>query len=127
MKAVNTVRDGGIHISLYHTEQAQYFTHATRFLILATGYRYSVPGLLQAIKDRIQWNKKGEYLVKRNYSVDVTGNEIFVLNGELHTHGFTTPDLGMGPYRNATILNEILGYAHFSLEKNIAFQDFSVV
>jgi len=30
----------------------------------------------------------------------------------------------MGPYRNAIILNSILGYEHFVMEKNVAFQRF---
>jgi lysine N6-hydroxylase len=40
--------------------------------------------------------------------------------------GFNSADLGMGPYRNAGILNTILGYEHFLLEKHVAFQTFGV-
>jgi hypothetical protein len=47
----------------------------------------------------------------------------FVLPGITgHTHGFNAPDLGMGPYRNAIILNTILGYEYFPLEKDVPFQ-----
>lgn len=36
----------------------------------------------------------------------------------------TSPDLGMGPYRNSWIIAQILGREHYPIEKTIAFQDF---
>lgn len=51
---------------------------------------------------------------------------MYVLNSELASHGILTADLGMGPYRNATIINHILGEKHFDLETRIAFQDFCI-
>ncbi|GAB3880554.1 hypothetical protein GCM10027612_08330 [Microbispora bryophytorum subsp. camponoti] len=60
----------------------------------------------------------------RNYSVDVTGRGIFLQNGAAHAHGVTSPDLGMGPYRNSWIIGQILGREHYPVEKSIAFQEF---
>ena len=121
-----------IELSFYHSESEQSFTHNAEAVILATGYKQQVPEFAEPIKDLIKWTPdpstgtgQVQYKVKRNYSIDAA-NSIFVQNAELHTHGFNAPDLGMGPYRNSIILNAILGYEHFVMEKNISFQTFGV-
>lgn len=118
--------DGSYQLDFYHTESEKDFTVYTDAVVLATGYKYNEPGFLSAINDRIARNTDGLFQVHRNYAIDVNGNEIFVQNAELHTHGFVTPDLGMGAYRNASIINAILGFEIYPVEKRIAFQQFSV-
>ena len=59
-----------------------------------------------------------------NYSVAVD-QTIFVQDADLHTHGFASADLSFGPYRNAVILNTILGYSDFPLEEGTSFQWFA--
>lgn len=115
-----------LQLEFYHSEMEETFNHQTGAVILATGYCASIPCFLDGIKDNISWNENNAYQVGRNYSIDKNGNSIFVQNAELHSHGFSAPDLGMGPYRNATILNAILGYEYFVLEKSIAFQTFGI-
>jgi lysine N6-hydroxylase len=115
--------DQSLQLTFYHGETEKTFTYPTEALILATGYRYEIPDFLKSIQDRINWTPEGLYAVNRNYSIN-EGESIFVQNAELHTHGFNAPDLGMGPYRNAIILNRILGTEHFSLETGITFQTF---
>lgn len=61
--------------------------------------------------------------MQRDYSIDIRG-DIFVQNVGLHTHGISSPDLGMGCYRNSTILKAVLGYAPYHIEEHIAFQTF---
>lgn len=111
-------------LSLEHLHLQRSFEHTTQTAILATGYRYPVPDFIQPVKEHIQW-MKDVYRVNRNYSIDQNGS-IFVQNAELHTHGFNAPDLGMGPYRNAVILNTILGYEHFQMETETTFQTFCI-
>ena len=55
----------------------------------------------------IQWNESGNYDLNKNYSVDAN-DSIFVQNADLQSHGFNSTELGMGPLRNASILNTIL-------------------
>lgn len=112
-----------LELVLEQTELREVFTLHTHVLILATGYQQANPAFLNGVIDRIGFDELGQYLVNRNYSID-NGNSLFVQNVELHTHGFSAPDLGMGPYRNATILNSILGYEHYQLERKVAFQGF---
>lgn len=114
------------NLKLHQVEQDKYYRHKTEALVLSTGYGYKTPGFIRGISDRIAWDHKNRYKVDRNYSIDTKGHEIFVQNAELHTHGFVTPDLGMGCYRNATIIREITGEEYYPLERKIAAQQFEV-
>ncbi len=113
-------------LDFFHAEQEKTHQHTTDAVILATGYQPSSCPFFEPVKDRIQWQPNGKFDVNDNYSIDKNRNEIFVQNAELHTHGFNAPDLGMGPHRNAIIINSILGYEYYVTEKNIAFQEFGV-
>jgi lysine N6-hydroxylase len=115
-----------LEMDFYHQGQERGFLAQSEVVILATGYQYREPGFIEGIKDRICWDEKGRYRVSRDFAIDHREQEIFVQNAELHTHGFITPDLGMAPLHNATILNQILGREHFVLEKNTAFQTFGL-
>ncbi|MFI7631265.1 lysine N(6)-hydroxylase/L-ornithine N(5)-oxygenase family protein [Microbispora rosea] len=115
---------GEYTLGLRHVEQERDFTLVTQGLVLATGYRYEPPAFLDPVRDRIRWDRHGRFDVARNYSVDVTGLGIFVQNGATHAHSVTSPDLGMGPYRNSWIIGQLLGREHYPIEKTIAFQEF---
>ncbi|HEX8348215.1 MAG TPA: lysine N(6)-hydroxylase/L-ornithine N(5)-oxygenase family protein [Actinoplanes sp.] len=117
---------GTYSLGLHHVEQERDFTLDTEGLVLATGYGYRVPGFLEPVRERIRWDSHGRFDVARNYSIDHTGREIFLQNAGTHTHSVTSPDLGMGPYRNSWIISELLGREHYPIEKRIAFQDFGV-
>jgi lysine N6-hydroxylase len=99
------------------------FEHATDALILATGYKEKPPVFLEAVKERINYLPSGKYNVSREYSV-TDDQTVFVQNADLHSHGFASADLSFGPYRNAVILNSVLGYPHFHLEEGTSFQQF---
>ncbi|MEV6108290.1 lysine N(6)-hydroxylase/L-ornithine N(5)-oxygenase family protein [Streptomyces sp. NPDC051940] len=118
--------EGTYTLGLRQQEQGRDFTLDTEGLVLATGYRYRVPGFLAPVRDRIRWDDQGRYDVRRDYSIDTAGTgEIFVQNAELHTHGFAAPDLGMAAYRNSCIVRELLGGREvYPVEKSIAFQEF---
>ncbi|MQA03419.1 MAG: SidA/IucD/PvdA family monooxygenase [Streptosporangiales bacterium] len=107
-----------------NVEQQRDFSVTTAGLVLATGYRYQPPKFLAPVAERLRWDARGRFDVRRNYSVDVTGREVFVQNAELHTHGFVAPDLGMAAYRNSYIIRELLGRDHYPIEESIAFQEF---
>ncbi|MTI33267.1 alcaligin biosynthesis protein [Cytophagales bacterium RKSG123] len=113
-----------LNLHFRHTQLERNFTEPTDALISCTGYKASIPKFIAPIQEQIRWDTKGRYDVHRNYAIDHEGKSIFVQNGELHTHGFVTPDLGMGAQRSASIINSILGYIHYPLEEQIAFQQF---
>jgi len=113
-------------LKLHQVEQDKFYAHETESLVLSTGYGYQTPDFIEDIADRICWDDKNRYQVNRNYSIDANGGEVFVQNAELHTHGFVTPDLGMGCYRNSSIIKRITGKEYYPIEKKIAFQQFEV-
>ncbi|MEU4565613.1 lysine N(6)-hydroxylase/L-ornithine N(5)-oxygenase family protein [Micromonospora sp. NPDC023956] len=117
---------GSYRLGLRHVEQERDLTLDTEGLVLATGYHYRVPDFLEPVRDRIRWDSHGRFDVARNYAVDLAGREIFLQNAGTHTHSITSPDLGMGPYRNSWIIRELTGREHYPIEKRIAFQEFGV-
>jgi lysine N6-hydroxylase len=120
-----SIKKQKIVLDFLHKESDHCFQHSTDVAIMATGYHQRIPDFIRPIGDRIQWSENKNYEVNQNYSID-TDNSVFVQNADLHSHGFNSADLGMGPYRNSIILNAILGYDHFRIEKNIAFQTFGI-
>ncbi|PBC78972.1 lysine/ornithine N-monooxygenase [Streptomyces sp. TLI_235] len=115
---------GTYTLGLHHGEQQRDFSLTTEGLVLATGYKYTPPAFLEPIRDRIRWDGRGRFDVARNYSIDTTGRGVFLQNGGTHTHSITSPDLGMGPYRNSWIVRELAGREVYPIEKSIAFQEF---
>lgn len=122
--AAHDAATGTYTLGLRHVEQERDFTLRTEALVLATGYRYRTPAFLEPVRDRIRWDAHGRFDVARNYSIDHTGRGIFLQNAGTHTHSITSPDLGMGPYRNSWIIRELLGREHYPIEKSITFQEF---
>ncbi|MCW3464211.1 lysine N(6)-hydroxylase/L-ornithine N(5)-oxygenase family protein [Chitinophaga nivalis] len=109
----------------FQEEQEQHYEHTTNGLVLATGYTYRIPEFLQGIREYIDLDEQGRFKVSRYYTIDKTADKIFVQNAELHTHGFVTPDLGMGCYRNAWIIKALTGKEIYPIEQRIAFQQFA--
>lgn len=119
------IKQGKIELKFHHTDTGEFFKHISGAVILATGYRNFIPSFLEPLKDHIQWTKDNLYNLDKNYCIAKNGKTIFVQNGDLHTHGFNSADLGLGPYRNAVILNAILGNEYFKMENNVVFQSFN--
>ncbi|MEV6307542.1 SidA/IucD/PvdA family monooxygenase [Streptomyces sp. NPDC051840] len=117
---------GTYTLGLRQEEQGRDYEIDTEGLILATGYRYTTPAFLEPVTDRIRHDSRGRFDVARNYSIDTTGRGIFLQNAGVHTHSITSPDLGMGAYRNAYIIGELLGRPYYPVEKSVAFQEFAV-
>jgi lysine N6-hydroxylase len=125
LSTIKSESDGFV-LDFYQQEEEKHYRHITEGLVMATGYRYSLPDFMEGISSRIKWDDKGRFDVNRNYTIDKNGSEIFVQNAELHTHGLATPDLGMGCYRNSYIIKEMTGKDVYAIEKRIAFQQFAV-
>jgi lysine N6-hydroxylase len=118
--------DGSYTLQFTQVIQDKHFIHHARAVLLATGYKYNSPSFLLAINDRICRDEQGLYAVQRNYTIDINGEDIFVQNAESHTHGFTAPDLSLGPYRNSRIINAIAGKEIYKVDERIAYQAFGI-
>ncbi|MCR6637573.1 MAG: SidA/IucD/PvdA family monooxygenase [Sporocytophaga sp.] len=126
LNVISPTRKGSNHLEFTEVHQQKNFTEESDYVILATGYKYNEPSCIEGIQSRIMRTPENLLDVSRNYTVDINKNEIFVQNAELHTHGFVSPDLGMGAYRNSIIINTIAGKEIYKVEKRIAFQEFGV-
>lgn len=114
------------NLEFTHVQREESLRHMSDFVILATGYKYKEPDFLKGIEHLIRRTDDDLFDVARNYTIDQDNRTLFVQNAELHTHGFVTPDLGMGAYRNAIIINAITGRESYKVEKRIAFQQFDL-
>ncbi|GAA1742661.1 lysine N(6)-hydroxylase/L-ornithine N(5)-oxygenase family protein [Aeromicrobium alkaliterrae] len=111
-------------LRLRHTETGEAFGSGASAVVLSTGYRSVVPTFLDGVRDRIRWDERGRYDATADYQVGVEPGEVWVQNGEEHTHGFVAPDLGMGAFRNSVILGSMLGREVYPVETRIATQEF---
>jgi lysine N6-hydroxylase len=118
-------RNNNYHLEFHHRRLDQLLVHQTNCVILATGYQTKLPEFIGPLKEHISWLSDGNYMVNDDYSVD-THHSVFVQNAEMHTHGFNAADLSLGPYRNAVIINAILGKEHYPIDLNITFQQFGL-
>ncbi|MPM64409.1 hypothetical protein SDC9_111295 [bioreactor metagenome] len=120
--------DGARHeymLDFRQVETGQPFRHATDGLVLATGYAPKLPACIHPIRERIVWGADGSYRLAPNYAADINGQEIFVQNGGIASHGITNPDLGFCCWRNSVILQAITGVEHYPIERSTALQDFA--
>ncbi|WP_020123255.1 lysine N(6)-hydroxylase/L-ornithine N(5)-oxygenase family protein [Streptomyces canus] len=126
--SLNSARheNGTYTLAFRQEEQGKDFEIESQGLVLATGYKYAEPEFLAPVKDRLVYDSQGNFDVSRSYAIDVTGRGVFLQNAGVHTHSITSPDLGMGAYRNSCIIRELLGTEYYPVEKTIAFQEFSV-
>lgn len=119
---------GDVVLSCRDRDTAHTFEHETRLLVAATGYRERRPDFLSALEPLLRRDERGRYVIGADYSVElapsVTGR-VFVVNAELHSHGVATPDLGISAFRNATILNTVLGREVYRLPRRTAFTTFA--
>lgn len=121
--------DGGEELELVcrHRDTQATFRHRTQLVVAATGYRERSPQFLAALEPLLRRDERGRLAVRLDYSValdEAVAGQLFVANAELHTHGVATPDLGVCAFRNATILNQVLGREHYRLPRRTAFTTF---
>ncbi|WP_106299083.1 lysine N(6)-hydroxylase/L-ornithine N(5)-oxygenase family protein [Knoellia remsis] len=122
----STGADGVHRMTLRHNETGEERVLEADGVVLGTGYRHEVPAFLAPVADRIRWDERGRFDVKRDYRVDVDGPPIWVQNAELHTHGFAAPDLGMAAHRNSWIIRGLTGREVYPIETRIAHQEFGL-
>ncbi|TDL34185.1 lysine 6-monooxygenase [Jeotgalibacillus sp. S-D1] len=120
--------DGGTwELQGYHQLQEEEIRSKADLVILGTGYKMAFPSFLSPMKEWIRWDDLGRYKVTEDYRVEMLTahtNRIFVQNGDLHTHGVGTPDLGLGAHRNAMIINAIIGREVYSVHSRNVYQNF---
>jgi len=116
-----------ISMTCRHRDTGRTFVHVTDTVIAATGYRPREPAFLAGMTPAPRRDEQGRFVVRLDHSAEladgVTGR-IFVPNADLHSHGVAAPDLGVGAFRNATILNAVTGREVYPLPKRTAYTSF---
>ncbi|ELZ22823.1 L-lysine 6-monooxygenase [Haloterrigena salina JCM 13891] len=138
MLATTAVRDierleGSYWLECEQHQQGHRFALETDAVIFGTGYQRPTPTFLEPIADRIAFDDRGRFRVSEDYRLegdlggaDDDGGRVFVQNAEMHTHGVGTPDLGLGCYRNAVIIERLAGREVYPIDRDTVFQDFDV-
>lgn len=130
VEVVSATRSGsGYELVCRQREQQREFSLSTDRVVLATGYAPRGAEFLRPVRDLIDWDEHGRYRVDGDYRVAldarVTGG-LYVQNAEMHSHGVGAPDLTLGAWRAARILNDLAGRTVFPLPDRAAFTTFGV-
>ncbi|MET9478958.1 SidA/IucD/PvdA family monooxygenase [Streptomyces sp. NPDC006638] len=120
---------GGYRLTCLHTERDERFEVRTSAIVSATGYAAVRPAFLEPLSKLVDWDGKGRYRVDADYRVTLAphvSGGLYVQNAELHTHGVSAPDLTLGAWRAATILNAVAGRTVLRLPERAAWTTFGV-
>ncbi|MFQ3544910.1 lysine N(6)-hydroxylase/L-ornithine N(5)-oxygenase family protein [Halobacillus rhizosphaerae] len=121
--------DTGWRLDGFHRLKEEKVAADTDIVVLGTGYRPALPDFLSKLEEWIPKDEHKRYFIKKDYSLENqihAEGKIFVQNGELHTHGVGAPDLGLGAYRNAVIINQMAGREVYPVHSKNVFQTFGV-
>ncbi|MCQ4081464.1 SidA/IucD/PvdA family monooxygenase [Streptomyces sp. RB6PN25] len=119
-----------VELHLEHTQQGTQSRLTTDAVVLATGYRERpIEPLLAPLDPYLRRDSAGRPRVDDQHRLVLDPSihgAIHVQNAELHTHGVGTPDLGLGAWRSAVILNSITGKTTYPLPERTAFTTFGL-
>ncbi|WP_336158328.1 lysine N(6)-hydroxylase/L-ornithine N(5)-oxygenase family protein [Amycolatopsis sp. VC5-11] len=117
-----------IELGLRHVQQGTTATHRTSAVVAATGYAETPTGpLLQGLGEAVRRDAQGRLVIGADYRVELDlPGPLFVQNAERHTHGPGAPDLGLGAWRAAAILNAVCGKPVYDLPERTAFTTFGL-
>ncbi|MBW5420365.1 SidA/IucD/PvdA family monooxygenase [Streptomyces sp. BG9H] len=120
--------DGDGYLLTCRTQQQDsLFEVRTSAVVSATGYAASRPVFLEAMGDLVDWDDRGRYQIDGEYRVALdprVSGTLYVQNAEMHTHGVGAPDLTLGAWRAATILNAAAGRSVLPVAPRQAFTTF---
>ncbi|MBB4684698.1 lysine N(6)-hydroxylase/L-ornithine N(5)-oxygenase family protein [Amycolatopsis jiangsuensis] len=120
----------GITLDLRHVQQGRTGTHRTSAVVAATGYAETpVAPLLDGLGETVCRDARGRLVIGADYRVQLAEpvrGSLYVQNAERHTHGPGAPDLGLGAWRAASILNSVCGKPVYDLPERTAFTTFGL-
>ncbi|MFJ4920315.1 lysine N(6)-hydroxylase/L-ornithine N(5)-oxygenase family protein [Streptomyces sp. NPDC088725] len=117
----------GYLLTCRHIEQDAIFEIRTKAIVCATGYAAGRPSFLNGMAKLVDWDDQGRYRIDGDYRVALdprVSGVLYVQNAELHTHGVGAPDLTLGAWRAATILNAVAGRTVLRVPERAAWTTF---
>ncbi len=130
---VETVEDlgsAGLRMTFHHRQLDQRATLETDAIVAATGYAHAWPQWFEQLKGTVlATDAHGDCIVGEDFTAqrcDGGSGRVFVQNAEIFQHGVGSPDLGLGPVRNAVILNQLLDRAQYRVPQRSSFQRYGL-
>ena len=117
----------GYLLTCRHIQQGTLFEIRTSAVVAATGYAAVRPACLDSMADLVDWDDKGRYQIDGDYRVALDpriSGSLYVQNAEMHSHGVGAPDLTLGAWRAATILNAAAGRDVLPVPEHAAWTTF---
>ncbi|MFC0629391.1 lysine N(6)-hydroxylase/L-ornithine N(5)-oxygenase family protein [Kribbella deserti] len=117
----------GFQVECRHVLQDRTFLVDTDCIIAATGYQTRAAECLKPMADALRLDTAGRFCVGPDYRLelhDEISGVVFVQNAEAHTHGLSAPDLGLGAFRSAMIINAVAGREVYRIPARTAFTYF---
>ncbi len=108
-------------VDLHFKKMAQCRTLHVDKIILATGYKQKLPKFLTEIEHIIAFDKDKQPIIKNDYSLELnieTPAKIFTQNLARHMVGPIDSNLSIMPWRNAKIINTMIGKSVYDIDKN---------
>jgi lysine N6-hydroxylase len=87
-------------------------------VILATGFKFELPPIVEPIVDRIELDAEGRFVMNEDFSIVWDGepaNRIYAHNAALHSHGWIDPNFAGMAWRSAVIVNSLAGEQVYDL------------
>lgn len=113
--------DEAFHLRTLHGLENRRESFRADIVILATGYRASLPAYLKPLVPRIPLDSKQHLPLLPNFNLEWLGpeqNRIYAVNAGIHSHGSAEGGLSLMAWRSARILNHLLGKPYFDLAPN---------
>jgi lysine N6-hydroxylase len=121
------IASSDLNLQCHQWEQGEAFNLHSDIVIAATGYKTVWPSAFANLSNLMKWDSNNRPVISKDYEIELEEkreNKIFIQNGEMHTHGVGAPDLGLGAYRNAKIINQLACRKVFDLPEKNVFQHF---
>lgn len=121
---------GALRIHITHNHLDEKAIVETDAVVAATGYRHAWPEWLDNLKEGVlETCERGDLIIGEDFRArrsDGGKGNVFVQNAETFHHGVGAPDLGLGAFRNAVIVNQLVGREHYRTDVPTSFQHFGL-
>jgi len=124
IKRVESV-NSNYKVQIYSNDTQSRQALSADIVILATGYNERIPGCLSSFVDRYKDRNDPTLRFNKDYSLrwqHQATNKIFFQNFNLQSHGISDPNLSLAAWRNATIINSLLGKSIYYLKQYSLFE-----
>ncbi|TCI22251.1 hypothetical protein EVJ34_06440 [Exiguobacterium sp. SL-9] len=108
-----------------HQHTGESFTNEYDAVVAATGYHPRIPAWVDRVE--IEWEAENQWRVNDRYQIatqTALAGSLFTHTNLEHSHGPAATNLGMAVYRNAIMLNEMVGETMFDVAAQQPFTSF---